>query len=107
MVARPRRNADVGDVMLHCDRRDQRLRPVAPGHPDDVCTLRDGPIGELAEVVAAPEQQGFDLRLLASSARLKRSAFPPPELGLMISTPLFAGIRGAPMPAGICIRVLA
>ena len=47
------------------------------------------------------------LRLRASLGRLKRSAFPPPELGLMISTPLYAGSAGRAYRRAICTGVWA
>ena len=51
VVARARRDADMGDVVQrgHCCH--ERLRPVAPGHADDLRAIRDSALGELSQVV--------------------------------------------------------
>ena len=106
VVARPGRDADVGDVVLHGNARDQRLRPVTSCHSDDVgapsATAR---FGEIAEVVIGAEEQRLDPALSRFLHRLKRSAFPPPDLGLMISTPLSGRLQPAVHAGGRVRRV--
>ena len=98
VVARAGGDADVGNVMPHGDRGDQRLRAVTPRHPDDVGTLPTASSASSQRSSPGPSSSGSILRFLASSGRLKRSAFPPPDLGLMISTPLSAGCSGRACP---------
>ena len=79
MVAGPGRNADVGDVVLHRNRRHQRLRSVSAGHADDVgatCTAR---VASSQRSSPGASSNGSMLRFRASSDELKRSALPPPN----------------------------
>ncbi len=71
VVPRPRRDADVGQVVLHGDLGYQRLRAVASGHADHV----GGPgrlDGERAQIVASLQDDRFD----ASPARLVHEVEP-------------------------------
>jgi len=72
VISGPGGNADVGDVFLHGDGRDQCLRPVASCHSDDIRSPCGRPLGETAEVVAWTEQQGLDA--------------PPPRLFRQVET---------------------
>ena len=63
VVARSRRDADVGDVAPGGDRRHERLRAVAAGHPDDLRAARDRALGELEQVIAALQDDRLDAPL--------------------------------------------
>ncbi len=87
VVARPRGDADVGDVAPRGNRRHERLRAVASGHPDDLRAAGDGALGELEQVIAGLQDDRLDASLAEPQpARSKRSALPPPDFRLMIST---------------------
>ena len=61
----PRRDADVGKVVLHRDLCNERLRAVASGHADHVCGPRRL-LRERAQIVALLQHDRLD----ASPARL-------------------------------------
>ena len=83
MVARARGDAGVGQPALGGDRRDDRLRAVAAGHREPVGAALHRAADERLEVLAAASSSiGSIPRARASSASVKRSAFPPPERGL-------------------------
>jgi hypothetical protein len=67
MVARSGGHADIGDVVFHRGFRNHRLRAVSARHSDDVGGT-NGPRGELAQIVAGTEEDGFD----SSPARFVR-----------------------------------
>ena len=60
MVARTRRNADVRDVASCGDGRHERLRPIAPGHADDLRAARDRALGELEQIIARLQDDRLD-----------------------------------------------
>jgi hypothetical protein len=64
----------VGDVSPRCNRRHQRLRPVASGHPDDLRAARNRVLGQLEQVIAWLKDDRLDSRRRASAVRPKRSA---------------------------------
>ena len=71
VVSRPGRHADLGDVMLHRDRRHQRLRPVTSRHPDDVGPVLTARLARSQRSSPGPSSSGSMLLFLASSGRLK------------------------------------
>ena len=105
VVTRSRRNADVGDVMLHCDRRDQRLRPVAAGHPDDIGTARDGPLGQLVEVVITPEQQGLDIAPSCLLGKVEALRLPATGVGVDDQHAPLRWLHGRASRRAMCIGV--
>ena len=60
MVARAGRDDDHRHAPLGGDAGDQRLRPVAAGHADDVGAAVDGVARELEQVVAALQDDRLD-----------------------------------------------
>ena len=86
----PSRDANECDLVPHGDSRDQRLRAVAAGHPNDVGAVLDRLLGKLGEIVFGTEQERLDTALARFLRKLPTLAFPPPDFGLMISTPLCA-----------------
>ena len=104
VVARSSGNADVGNVTLHRDPHDQRLRAIAPCHSDDVCTLRGGSVGQLAKVVTGSEQQRFDAPLPRLLGQVEAFCFPATGLGIDDQHALSRRVRRARMPARHLLR---
>ena len=71
-----------GQAALGGDRGDDRLRAVAAGHRQRVGAAATAPRTSSLEVVPGRSSIGSMPRARASSASLKRSALPPPDLGL-------------------------
>jgi carbamate kinase len=80
MVAGPRRHAGVRERVLGCDRRHDRLRPVAARHGERVGSARYRVADELGQVRAGRELAGLD----PSCARLGGQ---PEALGLAAPRP--------------------
>ena len=89
VVARPRRDAGVGQVELGGDRGDDRLRAVAAGHRQPVGALGDGGAHELLEIAAERQLDRLDparpclvgeleaLRLAAAGLRVEEQTGSP------------------------------
>ncbi len=60
MIAGPGGHADVGNSVLRRDPRHDRLRPVAPGHPDGVGALRDRVTHDRRKVIVSVQLDRLD-----------------------------------------------
>jgi hypothetical protein len=89
----------MGDVVLHRDRGDERLRAVAACHPYDIGSLRDGAPGELAEVVVASEQQSFDVAPSCLGGKIEAFGLPTTRVGIDDQYASLRRLRGARVPA--------
>ena len=71
VVSSPRRNADEGDIAPRGNGRNERLRAIAAGHPDDPRTTRDGGLGELEQVIAGLQDDRLDAPLPSMGSEIK------------------------------------
>ena len=60
MISSPRGDADVGNVVPRGNRRHESLGAVASGHPDHLRAARDRALSQLEQVIAGPQNDGFD-----------------------------------------------
>ena len=70
----------MGNVVLHCDACDQRLRPVAAGHSNDVSAVQDRLPGKFAEIVVRPEEQRLDAPPACLVGQVAALGFPATRL---------------------------
>src|SRR4051812_17303937 len=82
MVPRSRRDADMRDVMLHRDGRDDRLRAITAGHSDHICSGESRSLRQLTQIVARREQDALDVPVSGLLDEVGALSFAAPRLGV-------------------------